>query len=263
MRILLVIPTLDQGGAEKQLCLLANGLPRDEFDVHVCLLTRSGPLRKELDQNKIPVHEIKKRWKFDPAAYRRLKQTIAELRPDVVHTWLFAANCYGRLAALKVGIDSVVGGERCVDRWKVWHELAIDRYLARRSKGIVVNSSGVKEFYANKGISSDKFTVIPNCVPEYVASRDNDRSKLLHELGIDPNARLVGAIGRLWPQKRIKDLIWAADLLKVIRDGRPLANYRRWASTVEIDPISRSSSHPGSRSFPGAPNGCSTNSPAS
>ena len=25
-------------------------------------------------------------------------------------------------------------------------------------------------------------------------------------------------VGRLWPQKRIKDPIWATDLLKVIRD---------------------------------------------
>jgi len=28
----------------------------------------------------------------------------------------------------------------------------------------------------------------------------------------------VGLIGRLWAQKRVKDAIWAADLLKVIRD---------------------------------------------
>ena len=28
---------------------------------------------------------------------------------------------------------------------------------------------------------------------------------------------MIGAVGRLWPQKRYKDLIWAAELLKVIR----------------------------------------------
>ncbi len=35
-RILQIIPTLDRAGAEKQLCLLAGGLPREEFDVRVC-----------------------------------------------------------------------------------------------------------------------------------------------------------------------------------------------------------------------------------
>jgi hypothetical protein len=43
-RILLIIPTLDRCGAEKQLTLLACGLPRDRFEVHVCVLTRDGPL---------------------------------------------------------------------------------------------------------------------------------------------------------------------------------------------------------------------------
>ena len=39
----MIIPTMDRGGAEKQLCLLATHLSRDEFDVHVILLTRDGP----------------------------------------------------------------------------------------------------------------------------------------------------------------------------------------------------------------------------
>ena len=43
LRLLLLIPTLDQSGAEKQLTLLATRLPRDEFDVHVVALTRGGP----------------------------------------------------------------------------------------------------------------------------------------------------------------------------------------------------------------------------
>ena len=49
-RILHIIPTLDRSGAEKQLALLAAGLPRDEFDVHVCALTHGGPLAADLEQ---------------------------------------------------------------------------------------------------------------------------------------------------------------------------------------------------------------------
>jgi len=54
-RILQIIPTLDRAGAEKQLCLLARGLPRGEFDVHVCALTRGGPLEAELREAGIPL----------------------------------------------------------------------------------------------------------------------------------------------------------------------------------------------------------------
>src|SRR3972149_4253938 len=46
-RILHIIPTLDRAGAEKQLVLLAHGLPRDKFEAHVCALTRGGALQAE------------------------------------------------------------------------------------------------------------------------------------------------------------------------------------------------------------------------
>ena len=103
-RLLHVIPTLDQGGAEKQLVLLASRLPRDEFDVRVCALTRGGPLEDVLHDAGIPLTVIGKSWKLDPVAYHRLKQEVRSARADIVHTWLFAANSYGRQAALAVGV---------------------------------------------------------------------------------------------------------------------------------------------------------------
>jgi len=221
-RVLLIIPTLDRCGAEKQLTLLATGLARDQFDVHVCALTRGGPLEVTLDEHGVPVVVIGKSWKIDPAAYWRLRRHIRRLAPDIVHTWIFAANAYGRAAAFSAGVKHVVAAERCVDLWKRWHELAIDRRLARRTERIVANSSGVRDFYVQHGIPADKFVVIPNGVPPFAPAESRAREELLAELGLPPDARLIGAINRLWPQKRIKDLIWAADLLKCIRDDTHL-----------------------------------------
>ena len=216
-RILHIIPTLDRGGAEKQLALLAAGLPRDEFDVHVCALTRGGPLESDLRAAGIPVTVIGKRWKFDPRAYGQLERFIRQLQPRLVQTWLFAANSYGRMAARRAGVPCIVASERCVDRWKVWHELAIDRWLARNTARLVVNSTGVSDFYTEHGLPTEKFVVIPNGV-EPPPPSNLTREALLAELGLPAGSRLIGAVGRLWPQKRVKDLIWASDLLKVIRD---------------------------------------------
>ena len=216
IRVLHVIPTLVRGGAEKQLTLLATRLPRDRFDVHVTVLTHSGPYEQTLREAEVPLHFVNKTWKVDPGAYLRLRRHISSLQPDIVHTWIFAANCYGRQAAFTAGVKHVLAGERCVDRWKVWHELALDRYLARRTERIVTNSSGVRDFYAQHGIAPDKFVIIPNGMTPLPASL-LARDALLRELGLPGDARLIGAVGRLWPQKRYKDLIWAADLLKVVR----------------------------------------------
>jgi glycosyltransferase involved in cell wall biosynthesis len=222
IRLLLIVPTLDRCGAEKQLTLLATGLPRDRFDVHVCALTRSGPLLEPLEKAGIPVTVIGKSWKVDPPAYRRLARHIADLKPDIVHTWIFAANAYGRQAAFRAGVKHVIASERCVDPWKRWHELAIDRYLARKTERIVVNSTGVRDFYVGHGISEDLFVTIPNGVSASAAVEPTPREEILRELGLPANARLIGAVNRLWPQKRIKDLIWGADLLKCVRDDTHL-----------------------------------------
>lgn len=211
-RIVEIIPTLVQGGAEKQLALLAQGLTT-EFDVHVCTLTGSGPWEAVLRAAEIPIHSIQKRWKIDPGAFLRLRKLLQRLKPDLVHTWLFAANSYGRQAAFSSGVPHVVAGERCVDRWKVWHELAIDRYLARRTDRIVTNSRGVQAFYQEQGIPADKFTVIPNGIEAISPAQPGHRQRLADAWGIPASSYWIVAVGRLWPQKRYKDLLWACELM--------------------------------------------------
>jgi len=216
-RILEIIPSLDRAGAEKQMKLLVRGLPADEFDVHVCALTRGGPLWADLRQAGIPVTLIGKRMRIDPLAFRRLRRVVARLRPHLIHTWIFAANAYGRAAGIACGVKRLVAGERCVDPWKSSMQLAIDRYLARKTTWIVANSAGVRDFYVGHGLPAEKFRVIPNGIlPPQPSS--TTKEALLAELGIPAGCRLIGVVGRLWPQKRVKDAIWAADMLKFIRD---------------------------------------------
>jgi len=216
-RILQIIPTLDRCGAEKQMSLLARGLAPDEFDVHVCALTRGGPLLAELEQAGIPTTVIGKRWRIEPRAFWALRRHVRRLRPDLIQTWLFAGNAYGRAAGLACGVPHMLASERCVDPWKGWTELAIDRWLARRSDRIVANSPGVRDFYVRHGLPAGKVMVIANGVGPAEPSPVT-RAELLADVGLPQGCLLVGLIGRLWFQKRVKDAIWAADLLKVIRD---------------------------------------------
>lgn len=240
-RVLHIIPTLDRAGAEKQLLLLAAGLPREEFEVHVCVLTRLGPLWPDYRAAGIPVTLIGKPWKFDPLALVRLWRLMRRLRPQVVHTWIFAANAYGRVAGLLAGVGCLVAGERCVDLWKGPSELAIDRWLARRTSCIVVNSPAVRDFYVQHGLPSDKFEVIPNGMPPVGLPRA-PRDQVLAELRLPQTARLIALVGRLWPQKRVQDAIWAMDLLRVypydlhllvVGDGPQRRQLERLAAQVD------------------------------
>ncbi|MCP4890868.1 MAG: glycosyltransferase, partial [Planctomycetaceae bacterium] len=217
MRVALVIPTMDRGGAEKQLCLLAEHLPRDRFEPHVFLLTHDGPLSGRLRDAGIPVTLIGKRFKVDPMALWNLKKQLIEFQPQLVHTWLFAANCFGRVAAKMAKVPHVLASERCVDLWKTEGHHWIDRRLARGTEAITTNSSGVRDFYTEHGIAPELFRIIPNGIEPRPAS-SLSRAEAFERLKVDPNRKLILAVGRLWPQKRYRDLIWSAELLGTLRE---------------------------------------------
>jgi len=213
LKVCQIIPTLVRGGAEKQMSLLAAHLNPAQFESHVIVLTHSGPLERDLRQAGVQVHHIGKRGKADPLAFARLVRTLRRIAPHIVQTWLFAANSYGRLAARWAGVPVVLGSERCVDSWKHAAHFWLDRWLAHRSDRMVTNSSGVVDFYERRGISRSSFRIIHNAIGK---SEDAiSRQDLFQRLGLPPRRYVVGAVGRLWPQKGYPDLIWAAELLRV------------------------------------------------
>jgi glycosyltransferase involved in cell wall biosynthesis len=219
-RIVLLIPTLDRSGAEKQFTLLATRLPRDEFDVTAIALTRGGPFADELQSAGIPLIVIGKRFRFDPAAWFRLRSELRRLQPEILHTWLFAANAYGRLCASAIPKTKIVVSERCVDSWKASWQLWADRRLIRHTDRLIGNSPSVVEFYQQLGVPPEKLACIPNGieVPAVLASIDTQqRSSMLQELGFPDDSYVVGYIGRLAKQKRVEDLIWTVETLRQIR----------------------------------------------
>ncbi|MFV0444115.1 MAG: glycosyltransferase [Planctomycetaceae bacterium] len=213
-RIVFVIPTLDRSGAEKQLMLLATGLPRDEFDVRVIALTRGGSYAQELQAAGIPVTVLGKRLRFDPLAAWQLRKELQRTEPDIVHSWLFAANAYTRLAmARSLDGPKVVVSERCVDVWKAGWQLSLDRKLISRTDQLIGNSQAVERFYNDLGYPASHTCVIHNAVTTPIGPVFS-RSEFLRQLGYPDDVKLVAYVGRLAPQKRVSDLIWAAQLLR-------------------------------------------------
>jgi glycosyltransferase involved in cell wall biosynthesis len=216
-RVLLLIPTLDRSGAEQQLTLLATRLPRDEFDVRVATLTRGGPFEDVLKQAGIGVIHLRKRFKFDPVALWRLRRLLRDWQPHILHTWLFAANAYGRLAVGRHRRCKVIVSERCVDSWKSDWQLWLDRRLVSRTDLLVGNAQSVAEFYEQQGIPKSCLRVVPNGIG-LPTDAPPSRKQFLAGLEISQQAKIVGYIGRLAKQKRVRDLIWAFELLRSLHD---------------------------------------------
>lgn len=211
IRIAFVIPTLDQSGAERQLTLLATGLPRDQFVIKVIALNRGGPFAEQLEAAGIEVEVIGKRFRFDVLTWVRLRSSLRAFRPDIVQAFLFAANSYVRLPGIRPKGCRAIVSERCVDSWKSGWQLWLDRKLVSRTAAMTANSVSVAEFYQGAGVPRRLISVIPNAMPDQPSEYSRDQARQL--LGLQSHHKVVGFVGRLAPQKRMKDVIWAFQLL--------------------------------------------------
>ncbi len=221
LRILHIIDTLDRTGTAQQLCLLARGLPQDEFEVHACALSHGGPIGDELARAGIPVHVIGRRWSADPTTFWRLVRHVKEVRPETIYAWQPVGRAYAAAVAPRCGAQHLVA---------VWREIqanhgplqgAVDRYIGRRASMVVATCAAVRDYCVKQGIAAEKIAVISSGACR-AAPPVATRGQILDRLGLPDSVRLIGWAGRLEADRGGKDAIWAADLLKVIRDDAHL-----------------------------------------
>ncbi|MFH1023939.1 MAG: glycosyltransferase [Planctomycetota bacterium] len=209
IKIMFVIATLDAAGAEGQVVALASRLDRERFDPFLAVLTRGGPLESDLQRAGVPYEILWKRHKVDRVCYRRLRELMARRRPDIVHTWLFTANTYGRMAAAAEGVRGILASERAVDTWKTSLHRWIDRRLAARSQAILVNSQAVERFLVDgEGIPAGKIVRILNGVEAGRFHVDfSEVAQTRHLLGIEGPRPVLMTTARLVPEKGLERLL--------------------------------------------------------
>ena len=77
---------------------------------------------------------------------------------------------------------------------------------------MTANSDSVADFYATEiGVSRELITVIPNGLPVRTEPKPGT---LKDQLGLSPKCRVIGFVGRLATQKRLRDLLWGFHLLR-------------------------------------------------
>lgn len=202
IKICYVIGTLEIGGAEKQLLKLCANIDKTKFQPTVISLRSGGPLKKEFLKKGIRVIEADKKQKIDIGFFFRLIRILKKEKPDIVHTFMFTANTWGRISAVLCKTPVIFSSERCVDVYKRWYHLLIDRFLLFFTKQVIANSQSVKQFYMQfEHINKRKISVIRNGLN--IKKFQNlqlspDKKK---ELGLDRAEYIVGAGGRFTEQK--------------------------------------------------------------
>jgi glycosyltransferase involved in cell wall biosynthesis len=219
--IALVITDLDVGGAERALTMLATRLDQRRWRLGVFCLGRAGQLAHVIRQANIPCECLNvNRW--NPAqAIGRLAIRLRQFNPEIVQSFMFHANLASRLAAPLARWPWVVGGLRVAERQKQWH-LIIDRLTAPLTTGSVCVSRGVLRFSQEVArLNPARLTVIPNGIDP----RPFDLAEVMPrvKVGVPDDAHLAVYVGRLDPQKGLRDLLKAAERVVAQRTDWHLA----------------------------------------
>ncbi|MEU3934341.1 glycosyltransferase [Streptomyces sp. NPDC029044] len=213
MKALHIITGLGVGGAEQQLRLLLRHLP---VDCDVVTLTNPGTVAAGLAADGVRVLDLGMAGNRDLAALPRLVRVIRAGGYQLVHTHLYRACLYGRIAARLAGVRAVVATEHSLgDSQMEGRPLNAGvraLYLAgeRLGRTTVAVSPTVAERLTRWGVPGPRIEVVPNGIDvarfRFDAAR---RQETRRGLGLPDDAFVIGAIGRLTPGKRFGVLVRA------------------------------------------------------
>ena len=213
-----MIPHLGGGGAEQVVALLAQGLSRSKYEVHLGLVTESC-----MDETDVPagvaVHMLGAR-RVRMAAYRVLR-LVRQLRPDVVLSGMAHLNFLILLlrplfpAGTRVLVrqNATVSSSLAEGRLPAYTGL-LYRLLYRQADGVICQSGAMAEDLALvTGLDRSRIAVAPNPL-DLEGIRAAFRGSSLWP-GPGPN---LLAVGRLSPEKGY-DLLLEA--VATVRDRFP------------------------------------------
>lgn len=226
-KVLVILPSYDSGGAENYALRLIRHAGTDEFEWHVT----TGNLRNAQLEPA-----------FRAAGARTHRATTGFLSPRKAlgfarflrqHEFDAVMSLNGVFSGPAMRIAQMAG----VPRRIAWHRRSTPAYrptLPRRlyaaqalrwleasSTHILSNSRTALDHFHGAGWSDDpRFQVIPNGVDaSRFRPRPEDRAAIREELGIPPDAVVVGHVGRVDPAKDHDTLLAAVRMLTERRDN--------------------------------------------
>lgn len=215
-RILHLFVTLPVGGAENLLLSIVRRLDPQRFASVVCCIAERGVVGDQIAAMGIPVVELHLMNKsgMDGRVVPALVELIRRERIDMVHSQLYHANLYGRLAAIKTGIPAVISIHNTYVKHKL-HRQIINWYLGRRTAAIIVGSEDIKrDVLRYDHVSASRIEIIPNSIDVSRSVSSLSKAAARARFGLAEHDLVLGTLGRLEEQKGHRYLIEALDVLR-------------------------------------------------
>ncbi len=217
LRVATLITRLEGGAG---VLALRGALALDRGEFATTIVTGSGDrlVAQARDAGLEVIIEPSLRAPIDPrsdaAALRSLSALLRRRPFDVVHTHVAKAGTLGRFAAWRAGVPRIVHTYHGFP----FHEfqsplrrgayIAIERRLGRITDVALCVGTGVAVEAVRRGlVRPERIRTIGVAVTQGPARDPGARARARRELGIAPDATVVGAVGRLTYQKAPEDFI--------------------------------------------------------
>lgn len=215
MKILFIITGLGMGGAERQVCDLADKYVQLGHQVLFVVLGGEVNNRPQEQCVEIINLEIKKKPLNFIFAYFKARKIIKSFSPDVVHSHMVHANIFARLLRICIRFPTLIctahntneGGKLRMLAYRLTDRLA--------SISTNVSHDALVSFLQKKAVPSGRMIVMGNGI-DITKFHFNayEREKKRNEIGIDDSVKLILSVGRLTEAKDYPNLLNAFSLLK-------------------------------------------------
>ncbi len=214
------------GGAEKLAYEFALRLDPARFKSYLCTI-RDRPDRREANERDreqlasaaVEYIELGESSEFPlrPAPWRRLHATLRRESIDVVHAHMPRASVPGSILARLARVPVVVSHEHGSAITGKRIRPFLDRHVVARLSTVilVVSDWDRRQLIELERIPAERIAVLPNGIVTPPEAGPDVRPGL----GLSDADRLIGAVGRLYPEKGYDDLIRAAALLDATGAG--------------------------------------------
>lgn len=221
IRMMHIVSSLDQGGAEAALHRLCTSSSERRNDV-VVSLTSEGVYARALREAGLTVHALgMERGSANFSAIAKLWHMVRAARPDVVQTWMYHGDLIGGVCARLAGRRAIV--------WSV-HNSTLDRRSTPRTTRLIMKACAflsnfvprriiscsveAARLHTRLGYAAEKMVVVPYGY-DFNKFRPNSAAgaRLRIHLGIAADAPLIGMVARFDPQKDVSNLLDALALL--------------------------------------------------
>ena len=224
LKVVLVIRSLNIGGAERQFIELVKNIDKNKFDIYVATMY-GGVLEDEIkSRDGVKYFNLEKKGRYDFSFYFKYKNLLKKIQPDVIYSFLGEMNLFSYWCKPKK--TKLIWGFRAsnmdLKKYSKMSEFLfyLQKIYSKKVDKIITNSYASVNFHKNQGFFMDRAVVIHNGIDTNRFKRDESiRNRMRKKFNIKNDEVVIGIVARI---DYMKGYIYLAKALKEILKNKKI-----------------------------------------